>query len=93
MRRTRGAFALLLCLTLLLCLAPLAWAADETAYEGIAYDEGVIVGFENAGALPVVTVHVLGEFELPPMPELEAAPRIATPATTASASWRFWTWA
>ena len=49
MRRTRGAFALLLCLTLLLCLAPLAWAADETAYEGIAYDEGVIVGFENAG--------------------------------------------
>lgn len=47
MRRTRGAFALLLCLVLLLCLAPLAWAEDGTAYEARSYEKDVIVGFKD----------------------------------------------
>lgn len=47
MRRTRGMFALLFCLVLMLCLAPLARAEDGTAYEVRSYGNDVIVGFED----------------------------------------------
>lgn len=57
MKRTRGAFALLLCLVLLLCFAPLAWAEDGTAYETRSYDNDVIVGFEDADSPLIVNTN------------------------------------
>ena len=64
MKSTRKLLALLLCLVLLLCLAPLAWAADGT-YEALAYDKDVIVGFvESDSPLTVDTEYKYALVEL-----------------------------